>query len=172
MILHQINQREFPALLPFRWQHERVGRRNAKKGERRPEKKTATIQRRRPLFPRYLFVGMQDWEHDWAYLQKNIPGLEEILRLRTSPEGVPYRLPVEEVTRMIHLSVAGLETVPMEGPKFRVGDRARFVKGHSFEGQVGPIVDASRVNGEVTVMMNLLGGLVPVRTKTKALEVA
>lgn len=109
-----------------------------------------------PLFPGYLFVGVDASSENW----RAIKGTRGVLRLLCGDRGTPQRLPGGFVAALMAATDAlGVVSRPLFD--LRVGDTACVLEG-PFARHVGKIA-ALDGKGRVDVMLEILGSCVPVR---------
>ena len=109
-----------------------------------------------PLFPGYLFVQIV---HHW----RTLLGMRGVLDVVRVTDGVPGRLPEQEIMRL-----RALGTIDLDVPRFNSGDRVRVVRGFCEGAQV--TFDCYRNRDRVRVLHALLGRMVPVELEESALE--
>jgi len=116
-----------------------------------------------PLFPGYLFVGVNALSEDW----RAINGTRGVLRLLCGNRGTPQRLPGGVVDALMAATdELGVVTRPLF--ELCVGDAARVLDG-PFAQHVGKIA-ALDGKGRVDVMLEILGSCVPVRLASTQLQ--
>jgi transcriptional antiterminator RfaH len=111
------------------------------------------------FFPRYLFITLDLQRQMW----RSVNGTLGVAVLVTSG-GRPAPMPKGIVERFIELS--GDRGIMNFGPKLKVGDKVEILSG-PFASLIGTLesLDAA---GRVRVLLELLGGEVPVRTRVDA----
>lgn len=120
----------------------------------------------RPLFPRYLFVGLQD--PDMWGAAKRVDGIEQLIRAAgTSPAVVPAaiveRLRAAEALGQFDDTVKHQTIAP-----FKVGQPVRVIAG-PLSGFVAKVV-AADPKGRVRLLLTMLGGERTVSTTAEQLE--
>ena len=108
------------------------------------------------FFPRYLFVALDVQRQMWRSVNGTI-GVTSLV----SSGGRPIAMPTGVVERFIELSDE--RGILNFGPKLKVGDRVEILSG-PFASLIGTLqsLDAA---GRVRVLLELLGGEVPVTTR-------
>src|SRR5262249_14310032 len=111
------------------------------------------------FFPRYLFVALDLRRQMW----RSIYGTIGVATLVTSG-GRPTPLPIGIVERLIELSDD--RGIVNFGPKLKAGDRVEIMSG-PFASLIG-VLESLDASGRVRVLLEILGGEVPVRTTVDA----
>lgn len=119
----------------------------------------------RPLFPRYLFAGVDRATMPWRPILSTI-GVTDVVRAGDEPTPVPPEVIVairerEEIGAFDRLDPRRL---------LRVGGPVRVTAG-AFEDMVGRLVEL-RDHDRVVVLLELLGRAVPAQLPTEAVEAA
>lgn len=134
-----------------------------------PRLRTTRIRARKfesaltPLFPGYLFVGIEAFCDNW----RAIKGTRGVLRLLCGDRGTPQRLPDGFVAALMATTdTMGVVSRPLF--ELRAGDTARVLDG-PFAQHVGRIA-ALDGKGRVDVMLEILGSCVPVRLASTQLQ--
>ena len=112
------------------------------------------------FFPRYLFIALDIKRQMW----RSVYGTIGVATLVTSA-GRPAPLPVGIVERFIEL--ADDRGIMNFGPKLKVGDKVEMMSG-PFASLIG-VLQSLDSSGRVRVLLELLGGEVPVRTTMDAI---
>lgn len=115
--------------------------------------------REQAFFPRYLFIALDIKRQMW----RSVFGTIGVTTLVTSG-GNPAPLPIGVVERLIELSDE--QGVMNFGPKLKVGDKVEIMSG-PFASLIG-VLKSLDASGRVRVLLELLGGEVPVRTTVDA----
>jgi transcriptional antiterminator RfaH len=146
--LAHLERQGYAAYLP-------LGRARRRRGSRQ-------VQVLEALFPRYLFVWLDDEKDDWAPLRSTV-GAVGLVRFGDLPARAPQHL-VEALRA--RADADGVHALP--GTHFRPGDRVRVVDG-ALAGLEG--VYAARTGAErVTVLLQLMGHANPVQLPVGFLE--
>ena len=129
---------------------------------RRHSRKIDTVAA--PLFPRYLFVGIDMVAQRWRAVNSTF-GVTQLV----CQGDVPAVIPTEVITNLQeredeHGFFFGFR------PAFSPGDKVRMVGG-AFSGCLG-LVEGMRDNERVAILLELLGGKVRVFTDQGAIEAA
>lgn len=117
----------------------------------------------RPLFPRYLFVGLDLGAQRWRSVHSTV-GVSRLVCRGDDPESVPLGVVERLIDQQDENGCIRL------APSFRAGDRVRIREG-AFADLVGlyeEITDAQRV----TLLLDLLGRQVRVAVAPEYLEAA
>ena len=160
-VLYAVTQREVPAMVPFEME-----------SIRKPRSKSWT-QRKKPLFPSYVFVGLRDYD-EFRHLRgavnkaaedtgKNAP----ILGL-VGFGGRPATLSRQDVEFLCSVSVEGPRQVDIYKP-ISVGESVSFL-GTAYDGISGTVSSVTR--NKVKVMTRMLGGSVLVEVQRANVVVA
>ena len=127
----------------------------------RHARKTTNVLR--PLFPGYLFVGLEPGRQRWRPLLSTV-GVRTLVRFGNAPAHLDAKfiecLKAREADGAVEISV----------PEFRIGQEVRFAGG-AFDGLVATIVAMSEKD-RMTLLLNLLQGRVRVTVNASALTAA
>lgn len=89
----------------------------------RKRRKSRYVQVIEPMFPRYLFVHLNDHTDNWAPIRSTL-GVANLVRFGTEAARVPDSLVVALRARE---DAQGVQSLPV--PTFRQGDRVRIAEG-------------------------------------------
>lgn len=120
-------------------------------------------EREKPLFPRYLFIGIRHDQDFWK--MQGVHGVEGVVRF----DGAPVRVPGSLLARILEREAAGefdFTRLPEAGPEYRPGEMVRLSKG-ALAGFVAE-VSAMLSKGRVEVLVNFMGNIA--RAKLQAVE--
>ena len=117
----------------------------------------------RPLFPRYLFVGVGPENARWRAIHSTI-GISNLVSFGSHPARVEPAI-IDELRR--NEDVAGMIAIGREN-RFNKGDRVQLVGGALCE-QVG-LFDRVYDNERVIVLFDLLGQQVEARVSIEAVQ--
>ena len=124
----------------------------------------------KPLFPRYLFVASRELAFRFFDLG-GVNGVESIVRCEGRPMAIPHSV-IEAIMRRDlagEFVQAGIEKdLTLEDLGLCTGESVRLLNG-SFTGIVG-IIQALMPKSQARVMLNILGGPVPVTMPLAELE--
>lgn len=138
-----------------------------KKETRHPRTKVWRT-REYPLLTRYLFLGMEKGREHWGYVRK-CDGVECVLGIN----GTPMMVPSRHVEAFINAQATGeYDQMRRSSTKrpYRVADPVMITDG-PFQGYHGE-VRTLRGKQMVEIMIELLGGMVPVSVPEKNVEIA
>jgi transcriptional antiterminator RfaH len=109
------------------------------------------------LFPRYLFIFINPKTSPWGSIRSTV-GVGTLICFGDTPAVVPLRIINDIKARQDEKGMVRLH----DGCSFKSGDRVKIVDGplNDFEGLFECLTD----NDRVTVLLNLLGREVKVRT--------
>tara|TARA_B100002052_G_C15721487_1_gene524363 strand:+ start:385 stop:897 length:513 start_codon:yes stop_codon:yes gene_type:complete len=127
---------------------------------RRHARKTENVQK--PLFPGYLFVGMDPERARWRALNSTV-GVSELICYSGQPAPVPDEV-IDDIRR--HEDESGY-VILGEHAGLKKGDRVRITEG-SLSDQIG-IFDAPTDQQRVFLLLELLGRQVRVKMPMTAL---
>ena len=130
---------------------------------RRHARKTENVQK--PLFPGYLFVGMDPERARWRVLNSTV-GVSELICHSGQPAAVPDEV-IDDIRR--HEDESGY-VILGEHAGLQKGDRVRITEG-SLSDQVG-IFDAPSDQQRVFMLLDLLGRQVRIKMPIGALAPA
>jgi transcriptional antiterminator RfaH len=117
----------------------------------------------RPLFPRYLFAGVDRTAMPWRPILSTI-GVSDLVRSGDEPLPV-----VPEIVEALRAQEgAGAFDAPARAP--RLGDLVRISAG-AFEDMIGRLIEL-RDQDRVVVLLDLLGGKVRAQIKAASVEAA
>jgi transcriptional antiterminator RfaH len=119
----------------------------------------------RPLFPRYLFAGVDRASMRWRPILSTC-GVSSVVRAGDEPVPVPENL----VAALSAQEAAGLFSRIAAGRALRVGELVRVTVG-AFQEMVGQLVEL-RDQDRVVVLLELLGRQVRARLESAAIEAA
>lgn len=141
-VLRGINQREYPALLPFETVKVIRNRKRA-------------IERKYALFPRYVFAGLADILNDYRYLRDKIPEIQGIVS-RSRADWSPLVLTQADVALLTDLVTREVGATEVDFHKaLRVGKKVIIQVGNTW--QETKIDEITRK--KVKVLLNLLGSM-------------
>ena len=119
----------------------------------------------RPLFPRYLFAGLDRATMLWRPILSTF-GVSDIVRAG----GEPAPVPAEIVGGLREREATGEFDRPTQGRALRVGELVRVTAG-AFEDMLGRLVEL-RDEERVVVLLELLGRSVRAQLRTDAVAAA
>jgi transcriptional antiterminator RfaH len=119
----------------------------------------------RPLFPRYLFAGIDRASMPWRPILSTF-GVTDDVRAGDEPTPVPPEI----LTVIREREEAGLFDRPDPRQSLRPGELVRVIAG-AFEDMVGRLVEL-RDEDRVVVLLELLGRAVPTQLRVEAVEAA
>jgi transcriptional antiterminator RfaH len=119
----------------------------------------------RPLFPRYLFAGIERAAMRWRPILSTF-GVTDVVRAGDEPTAVP----AEIVGAIREQETAGAFDRPDPRYSMQLGELVRVTAG-AFEDMVGRLVEL-RDQDRVVVLLELLGRGVRAQLRIEALEVA
>ncbi len=160
-----LHQREFPALAPV----ELVRRVR----EREADKPKVTVKREKPVFPGYVFLGLNNpadivAEREFINLREGRPVIFGLLGLTRER---PSILSPSDVVFLMTISSQLEAQSPLN--VLQVGDKVKFRDGHAFEGKAGPVVKLrGRERAKVSVMLKVFDGMRVVETTIENLVAA
>jgi transcriptional antiterminator RfaH len=126
---------------------------------RDPVLHTRTRTAMRPLFPRYLFVHLEDGT-PWVPI-RYAPGVSDLLMADGKPAHAP-----EAAISALEATVASRRTLMAPGPVWAAGDASRVVLG-PFQGMDAVVIAAGRKTARIALVM--LGALREVTVRCNAL---
>jgi transcriptional antiterminator RfaH len=119
----------------------------------------------RPLFPRYLFAGLDRARMPWWPIRSTF-GVAGLVQVGKEPAPVPEEL----VNSLRDSEAAGLFDRLLAHPPMRLGDLVRVTEG-AFQDMVGRLIEL-RDQDRVVVLLDLLGGAVRTQLDSAAVEAA
>ena len=119
----------------------------------------------RPLFPRYLFTGLDRATMPWRPILSTF-GVSSVVRAG----GEPAPVPAEIVAKLREREAAGDFDRPSPGRALRVGELVRVTTG-AFEDMLGRLVEL-RDEARVVVLLELLGRSVRAQLRADAVAAA
>jgi len=119
----------------------------------------------RPLFPRYLFAGIDRAAMRWRPVLSTI-GVSDVIRAGDEPAPLPEGL----VESLREQEAAGAFDALVRKRSLRLGDLVRVTAG-VFEDMIGRLVEL-RDQDRVVVLLELLGRTVRTELETAAVETA
>jgi transcriptional antiterminator RfaH len=119
----------------------------------------------RPLFPRYLFAGIDRAAMRWRPVLSTI-GVSDVIRAGDEPAPLPAGL----VERMQEQEAAGAFEALVRQRSLRLGDLVRVTAG-AIEDMIGRLVELHDQD-RVVVLLELLGRSVRTERETAAVETA
>ena len=134
-------------------------------------------ERESPLFPRYIFIGIKPGQD--FFKMRGVDGVEGLVR---DGYGSPARIPAPEprggeearphpLARLLERELAGefdFTRLPEKGPTFEPGEVVKISSG-SLAGQQA-LVTSMLSKGRVRMLMEFLGGTIPVEVVATDLE--
>lgn len=112
------------------------------------------LTRRQPLFPGYVFVGLNPLRSRWRAVDSTF-GVRSIVKCGD----LPVPLPVGCIEALIRLS--GEDGLVTFAASLTAGDAVRFLSG-PFTGLIGRLEQLDGA-GRVTILLDLLGRATPIR---------
>ena len=119
----------------------------------------------RPLFPRYLFAGVDRATMPWRPILSTI-GVSDIVRTGDEPTPVPTEI-IKEIREREH---AGAFDRLDSRPALKLGELVRVTAG-AFEDMVGRLVEL-RDQERIVVLLELLGRAVRAQLRAEVVETA
>jgi transcriptional antiterminator RfaH len=119
----------------------------------------------RPLFPRYLFAGLDRESMPWRPILSTF-GIVDVVRAGDEPSAVPNEI----VTAIREREEAGLFDRRDPRKSLRLGELVRVTTG-ALEDMVGRLVEL-RDEDRVVVLLELLGRAVRAQLRSEAVETA
>ena len=119
----------------------------------------------RPLFPRYLFAGIDRASMPWRPILSTF-GVTDVVRAGDEPTPVPSEI----LTAIRQREEAGLFDRPDPRRSLRLGELVRVTAG-ALEDMVGRLVEL-RDEDRVVVLLELLGRVVRTQLRVEAVEAA
>ena len=112
-----------------------------------------------PLFPRYLFVGMDLGKERWRAVQSTV-GVSHLVSFGSRPAPVP-----NEIIDLLHEYEDGKGLVNLNTEtSFAPGDKIEILTG-PFSGEVG-IFENLDDQGRITVLLDIMGRQTKIRTSS------
>jgi transcriptional antiterminator NusG len=119
---------------------------------------------KRKLYPGYIVVHMELNEDTW-FLVRETPGIGDF----TGSGGKPTPMTPHDVSKIVAKAEAPSDEAPPIAIPFGSGDRVKIKEG-TFENFEGDVDTIDRVNGRVTVMINIFGRSTPVELEYWQIE--
>src|SRR6516162_5586002 len=119
----------------------------------------------RPLFPRYLFAGIDRASMRWRPILSTF-GVADVVRAGDEPAAVPSKI----IATIRAREAAGDFDRLNPQQSLRLGDLVRVTAG-AFEDMVGMLVEL-RDQGRIVVLLELLGRAVRAQLRAEAVEAA
>lgn len=145
------------------------------------EKRMVTYRGRRveacrPLFPRYIFVGVDPYKQGWQHLL-DVDGVIDVLgRPELLDDRPPSYIPAAWVEAMRRAEAAGVfDRTNVNGSQFKVGERVRVVEGPftGFEALIQAFiakVGSTRATKRARLLLAFLGRMSATEIDVTALE--
>jgi transcriptional antiterminator RfaH len=119
----------------------------------------------RPLFPRYLFAGLDRAVMPWRPIRSTF-GVAGLVHAGGEPAAVPEVV----IIKLQEQEAAGAFDLLSPQQLLRVGELVRVTEG-AFEDMVGRLIEL-RDQDRVVVLLDLLGRVVPAQLRATAVEAA
>jgi transcriptional antiterminator RfaH len=117
----------------------------------------------RPLFPRYLFAGLDRTRMPWRPIRSTV-GVADLVHAGDAPVAVPAKI----IATLQEQEAAGIFDRVSPRQSFRLGDLVRVTEG-ALEDMVGRLVEL-REQDRVVVLLDLLGRAVRAQLDAAAVE--
>ena len=162
-VMHALNQRERPAIVPYE-----------EKLVKKPRSKRLWDKRKFPLFPCYVFAGFDSFG-DFLITRASINERAEAMGKAPPIVGVvgygsrPAVLTPDDVAFLQSITPSTLARTNIH-KALQIGGAARIVDAHPLGGQIVTVTAVARKR--VTVMLKMLGGMMPVEIDPASLVAA